>query len=79
LVTIGTSKQSVLAPYSPNLEYAVASSKLGVLPTESRDFRVETLAVLASLRAGFRLPLLIKKRLQTSVGERLEGRRQQEV
>jgi hypothetical protein len=43
LVTIGGSNQSVLAPYSPDLEYVVVSSKGAALPIESRDFRVETL------------------------------------
>ena len=52
LVTIGASKQSVLAPYSPNLEYVVASRGVGALPIESRDFRVETLGALLAVPMG---------------------------
>src|SRR4029077_13993745 len=62
LVTIGTSKQSVLAPYSPDLEYVVASRWGAALPIESRDFRVETLGVLPSLWARLRLAFFFKKK-----------------
>jgi hypothetical protein len=41
LVGIGASNKSVLVPYSPNLEYVVASRGVGALPIESRDFRVK--------------------------------------
>ena len=48
LVTIGASNKSILVPYSPHLEYVVASRGGGALPIESRDFRVETLGRLRS-------------------------------
>ena len=62
LVTIGASKQSVLAPYSPNLDYVVAPRGGAALPIESRDFRVETLGALPTLWARLRLAFLVKKR-----------------
>ena len=62
LVGIGASNKSVLVPYSPNLEYVVASRGVGALPIESRDFRVETLGALPSLWARLRLAFLVKKR-----------------
>ncbi len=43
LVRIGASNQSVLVPYSPGLDYVVASRGGAALPIDSRDFRVETL------------------------------------
>jgi lipopolysaccharide biosynthesis protein len=62
LVGIGASNKSVLVPYSPNLEYVVASRGVGALPIESRDFRVETLGALPTLWARLRLAFLVKKR-----------------
>ena len=62
LVGIGASNKSVLVPYSPNLEYVVASRGVGALPIESRDFRVETLGALPTLWARLRLAFLFKKR-----------------
>jgi lipopolysaccharide biosynthesis protein len=62
LVTIGVSNKSVLVPYSPNLEYVVASRRVGALPIESRDFRVETLGALPTLWARLRLAFLVKTR-----------------
>ena len=62
LVTIGAAKQSVLAPFSPNLEYVVVSSEGTALPIESRDFRVETLAALPSLWARLRLAFFFRKK-----------------
>ena len=62
LVTIGASNKSILVPYSPNLEYVVASRGGGALPIESRDFRVETLGTLPTLWARLRLAFFVKKR-----------------
>ncbi len=62
LVGIGASNKSVLVPYSPNLEYVVASRGVGALPIESRDFRVETLGALPTLWARLRLAFFVKKR-----------------
>jgi lipopolysaccharide biosynthesis protein len=62
LVGIGASNKSVLVPYSPNLEYVVASRRVGALPIESRDFRVETLGALPTLWARLRLAFFFKKR-----------------
>jgi lipopolysaccharide biosynthesis protein len=62
LVGIGASNKSVLLPYSPNLEYVVASRGVGALPIESRDFRVETLGALPTLWARLRLAFFVKKR-----------------
>jgi lipopolysaccharide biosynthesis protein len=62
LVTIGASKQSVLAPFSPNLDYVVVSSEGAALPIESRDFRAETLGTLPSLWARLRLALFFRKK-----------------
>ena len=62
LVRIGASNQSVLVPYSPNLEYVVASCKGAALAIESRDFRVEALGTLPSLWARFRLAFFVQKR-----------------
>jgi lipopolysaccharide biosynthesis protein len=62
LVGIGASNKSVLVPYSPNLEYVVASRGVGALPIESSDFRVETLGALPTLWARLRLAFFVKKR-----------------
>jgi lipopolysaccharide biosynthesis protein len=83
LLQIGASNQGVLVPYSPGLDYVVASSGDATLPIESRDFRIETLGVLPSLWARLRLAFFFKKRkyLQFdegslfSVGPRAERRR----
>src|SRR6202035_5095844 len=83
LVMIGGSNQSVLAPYSPDLEYVVVSSKGAALPIESRDFRVETLGALPSLWARLRLAFFFRKKKYLkydefslfSVGPRAERKR----
>ena len=83
LVEIGASNKSVLVPYSPNLEYVVASRGVGALPIESSDFRVETLGALPTLWARLRLAFLVKKRkflkfdefYLFSVGPKTERRR----
>jgi lipopolysaccharide biosynthesis protein len=83
LVGIGASNKSVLVPYSPNLEYVVASRGVGALPIESSDFRVETLGALPTLWARLRLAFLFKKRkflkfdefYLFSVGPKTERRR----
>ena len=62
LVGIGSSNKSILVPYSPNLEYVVASRGVGALPIESRDFRVETLGALPTLWARLRLAFFVKER-----------------
>jgi lipopolysaccharide biosynthesis protein len=62
LVTIGPGNQSVLAPFSPILDYIVVSSEGGALPIESRDFRVETLGALPSLWARLRLAFFFRKK-----------------
>jgi lipopolysaccharide biosynthesis protein len=62
LLRIGARNRSVIVPYSPGLDYVVASRGGAALPIESGDFRVETLGVLASLWARFRLALFVKKR-----------------
>jgi lipopolysaccharide biosynthesis protein len=62
LLTIGARPRTVIVPYSSGLDYVVASRGGAALPIESRDFRVETLGVLASLWARFRLASFVKKR-----------------
>ena len=62
LLRIGASNQGVLVPYSPGLDYVVASSGGAALPIESRDFRVERLGALPSLWARLRLAFFFKKR-----------------
>ena len=59
---IGESCQSVLVPFSPGLDYVVASSAGQALPIESCDFHVETLGPLASLWARLRLMAFFKKK-----------------
>jgi lipopolysaccharide biosynthesis protein len=82
LLRIGARRQSVLVPYSPGLDYVVAS-RGDALPIESGDFRVETLGAQSSLWARLRLAFLLKKRKYLkyeefslfSVGTRAERRR----
>jgi lipopolysaccharide biosynthesis protein len=62
LLRIGASNRGVLVPYSPDLDYVVASSGGEALPIESRDFRVETLGVLPSLWARLRLAFFFRKK-----------------
>jgi lipopolysaccharide biosynthesis protein len=62
VLRIGASNQGVLVPYSPGLDYVVASSGGAALPITSRDFRVETLGVLPSLWARLRLAFFFKKK-----------------
>ena len=62
LLKIGAGSQAVLVPYSPRLDYVVASSRGGTLPIESSDFRVETLGTLPSLWARLRLAFFFKKK-----------------
>jgi lipopolysaccharide biosynthesis protein len=59
---IGASSQSVLAPFSPNLDYIVVPTGGAALPIESADFRVEPLGALASLWARARLMAFFKKK-----------------
>ena len=59
---IGASRQSVLVPFSPDLDYIVAPAKGAALPIESADFRVETLGLLPSLWARMRLMAFFKKK-----------------
>ena len=83
LLRIGASQQGVLVPYSPGLDYVVASSGDAALPIESGDFRVETLGALSSLWARVRLAFFFKKRKYLkfdefslfSVGPRAERKR----
>jgi hypothetical protein len=58
---IGASRQGVLVPYSPKLDYIVSSSSSGALPITSPDFRVEALGILPSLWARLRLAFFFKK------------------
>ena len=62
LVTIGASNQSVLVPYSRDLDYVVVSTGGAELPIESRDFRVEALGALPSLWARLRLAFFFRKK-----------------
>ena len=62
LLRIGATRQSVLVPYSPGLDYVLASSGDAALRIESRDFRVETLGAVPSLWARLRLALFFKKK-----------------
>jgi lipopolysaccharide biosynthesis protein len=62
LIRVGAGHQSVLVPYSPNLEYLIASRGGAPLPIDCRDFRVETLGILPSLWTRCRLALFVKKR-----------------
>jgi lipopolysaccharide biosynthesis protein len=83
LIRIAASNRNVLVPYSPGLDYVVASSAGGALPIRSADFRVETLGAWQSLWARLRLAFLFKKRkflkydefALFSVGPRAERRR----
>ena len=60
---IGAGGQSVLAPFSPGLDYIVVAPATGAaLRIEGADFRVETLGVLPSLWARLRLMLFFKKK-----------------
>ena len=43
LLSIGTSSQSVVVPYSQSLDYVVVPSQGGALAISGDDFRVETL------------------------------------
>jgi lipopolysaccharide biosynthesis protein len=60
LLQIGASKQGVLVPYSPRLDYVVSSAS-GALLIKSPDFRVERLGALPSLWARLRLAFFFKK------------------
>ena len=62
LLRIGASNQSVIVPYSPDLDYVVVSSGGAALPIESRDFRVETLGALPSLWARLRLAFFVQEK-----------------
>ncbi len=62
LLRIGSSRQYVLVPYSPGLNYVLVSSGDVALPIESADFRVEALGALSSLWARLRLALFFKKK-----------------
>jgi lipopolysaccharide biosynthesis protein len=83
LLTIGASKKSVLVPFSPGLDYVVASNVGAELPIKGDDFRVETLGALSSLWARLRVALFFKKKKYLkydefslfSVGPRAERKR----
>ena len=62
LLRIGASRQGVLVPYSPGLNYVVVSSGDVALPIESGDFRVEALGAFSSLWARLRLAFFFKKK-----------------
>ena len=62
LLKIGASNRGVLVPYSPKLEYVVASRGGAPLPIESPDFRVEALGALPSLWARLRLAFFLKRK-----------------
>jgi lipopolysaccharide biosynthesis protein len=62
LLRIGARNRNVLVPYSPELEYVVASKRGAALPIESRDFRVEALGALPSLWARLRLLFFFKRK-----------------
>jgi lipopolysaccharide biosynthesis protein len=62
LLRIGAGNHGVLVPYSPGLDYVLASSRGAALPINSGDFRVETLGVLPSLWARLRLAFFFKKK-----------------
>jgi lipopolysaccharide biosynthesis protein len=59
---IGAANQSVLAPFSPGLDYVVVPSGAAALPIKSADFRVERLGVLPSLWARLRLAFFFKEK-----------------
>ncbi len=83
LLRIGASNQSVLVPFSPGLDYVVASSGGEALPINGDDFHVEPLGALPSLWARLRLAFLFKKKKYLkyeefslfSVGPKLERKR----
>jgi Rhamnan synthesis protein F len=62
LLRIGASNKSVLVPFSPGLDYVIASSGGAELPINGDDFRVEMLGALPSLWARLRLAFLFKKK-----------------
>jgi lipopolysaccharide biosynthesis protein len=69
LLRIGASRQGVLVPYSPGLNYVAVSSGDVALPIESGDFRVEALDAFSSLWARLRLAFLFKKKKYLKYGE----------
>ena len=62
LLRVGASNKSVLVPFSPGLDYVIASNGGAELPINGRDFRIETLGVLPSLWARLRLAFLFRKK-----------------
>jgi Rhamnan synthesis protein F len=62
LLTIGASNKSVLVPFSPGLNYVIASNGGAKLPIKADDFRIETLGALPSLWARLRLLFLFRKK-----------------
>jgi Rhamnan synthesis protein F len=62
LLRIGASKKSVLVPFSPRLDYVIASNGGAELPINGDDFRVETLGALSSAWLRLRLAFLFKKK-----------------
>ena len=62
LLKIGASNQGVLVPFSPRLEYVVASRGARHFRSKAADFRVETLGALPSLWARLRLAFFFKKK-----------------
>ena len=83
LLKVGASSQGVLVPFSPRLDYVVASSEGAALPISGDDFRVETLGAFSSLWARLRLAFFFKKKKYLkfkefslfSVGPRAERKR----
>ena len=61
LIRIAASNRNILVPYSPGLEYIVASSGGAALPIWSADFRVDALGAWQSLWARLRLAFIFKK------------------
>jgi lipopolysaccharide biosynthesis protein len=83
LLRIGRGNRSVLVPFSPGLDYVIASTGGAELPINVDDFRVERLGALPSLWARLRLAFLFKKKKYLkyeefslfSVGPKLERKR----
>jgi len=83
LLKVGANNQSVLVPFSPGLDYLIASNGGAELPINGDDFRVEMLGALPSLWARLRLAFLFKKKKYLkydefslfSIGPRTERKR----
>jgi Rhamnan synthesis protein F len=83
LPTIGANHRNVLVPFSPGLDYVIASSRDAPLPISGDDFRVEALGACSSLWVRLRLAFFFKKKKYLkydefslfSVGARAERKR----